>query len=104
MSFLLQNDLSYLLGLHPHSTSFGKPPLDFCDPVPNSASSYLVLIVAIRVICCSTGGLLFSSQTQLSKDRPCIIPFPLLAPRMIMPWAGHWQALRKHLVSSGPDE
>ena len=103
MPLLLQIDLSYLLGLHPHSTSFGKPPLDFCDPAPNSASSHLVFIVALRVTCCSTGGLLFPSQTQLPKDRPCIVPFPCLAPSMIMPWAGHWQALRKHLVSGGPD-
>ena len=38
------------------------------DPAPNSAFSHLVFIVALRVTCCSTGGLLFPSQTQLPKD------------------------------------
>ena len=90
-------------GASPTFSFFWEAPLDFCGPIPNSASSYLVLIVAVLVSCCSTGGLLFPGQTQLPRDRPCIVPFPFLAPRMIMPWAGHWQALRKHLVSSGPD-
>lgn len=76
MPLLLQIDLSYLLGrASPTFHLFWEAPLDFCDPAPNSASSHLVFIVALRVICCSTGGFLFPSQTQLPKDRPCIVPF-----------------------------
>ena len=46
--FLLQIDLSYLLGLHSHSTSSGKPALIFVSPF--SAPSHLLCLLLLCVL------------------------------------------------------